>query len=1140
MSDPRPRLTLEALEARENPSALLTESFDTLTPPALPAGWTAWSSDGTAAFATAAKSGTTGTAGLLSSGGSRTAALAWAPQTVTGDTGAAVALKVDSLVPEFVFARGNNLADASRSYLAAVVTRGLNVQLLEVNGATARVLGSVTSPSASYFSGGWVRVSLVPTGTTAKVEVTRQDTGQYLNAAGRWQAAETAVITATTALVPAQGKIGVGRNSLYAGAVSLDDFASVDPPAVSPPSPPGTVAQSFDATAAGTAPADWSGWANGSVGLFAASASRALSPANGFASGGQSNTAARAWSNTDLPADVDASAAIYLDSLIPAQVFARGTNLQSSTASYYAVNVTRGLQATLVKVVNGVETSLATIKSASSAYFSSQWARVRLIAQGDHLQVQVFRPDTRQWLTPDGTWSDSPDFALDVHDSSITGGGKAGVGRHAGASGVLAVDDFEAKPVGAATGPQVSVTRLTGTGNVTGEVTFAANVAGAFDRVEFRLNNVVRATSVTSPAQWTFDSTTVVNGTYTLTVRAFDAAGNVASKDFAFTVANPNMDPLPDPTIPRHYTHIRIAELAYSGTPVTGAFEQNLLKNSVDLVVPNTSYLGTINATSPNTPQLIYSNVSNLYQGLLTDWLQYADRAGVSRELAFYHVTKATPFSGSSSSSQPVNWFWGVSQSTPGGTPTDVTSAARGGRTFNVDFGGAGTSTAVGYVEKFREMNVTLARGATAGAAGVWEYATAVDARGNPTAWKSLPLLADGTSGLKSSGRITFDPPADWVPSAMTAGGDRLYSVRYRVTAGTTAQNAELLTIFGRDYVNANGQQAGTIPAFDYGADKNHDGYLSDAEYAARTPGMDARFVYESRLFYPFYGQMRYVTDPSSSAVRHWAADYHARLLAANPQADGVFMDNSTGKIPFSGISVLEPTGTFSEDSGALMDAVSRAIAPKWVLANTAGGATTADAITAGSAASFEEFLLRPMSANWSEVGDAAALVARRLNTPGNPFLVLDSSAQGGAPFDARTQLATLSYYYLLADPDRTFLMFYGGDAPSTSWTQHWSPAAVVDVGKPTGAMKVLATGADPANPALTYQVLARDYTDALVLYKPLSYAQGKGEGTTADATATTVQLGGTYRVVNSTGTIGQFVTSVTLRNGEGVILLKT
>ena len=314
---------------------------------------------------------------------------------------------------------------------------------------------------------------------------------------------------------------------------------------------------------------------------------------------------------------------------------------------------------------------------------------------------------------------------------------------------------------------------------------------------------------------------------------------------------------------------------------------------------------------------------------------------------------------------------------------------------------------------------------------------------------------------------------------------------------------------------------------------------MDNAEYANRKPGMDARFVYESRLFYPYYGQMRFVTNPSSVAVRQWAAGYNEQLLNANPLADGIFMDNSTGKIPFAGISVLEPTGTFSEDSGALMDAVSRAIAPKWVMANTAGGATTADPIVANSAGAFEEALLRPMTANWSEVGDTAALVARRLSTPGNPFLVIDSSAQGGSPLDARTQIATLAYYDLLADPTRTFLMFYGGDSPSTSWTQHWSPAVNVNVGQPTGAMQVFASGTDPSNSALTYKVFSRTYSNALVLYKPLSYSQTVGEGTTADNTATTVQLGGSYRVVNADGTLGQVVTSVSLRNGEGEILMK-
>src|SRR5947208_6380675 len=93
-----------------------------------------------------------------------------------------------------------------------------------------------------------------------------------------------------------------------------------------------------------------------------------------------------------------------------------------------------------------------------------------------------------------------------------------------------------------------------------------------------------------------------------------------------------------------------------------GPVEQALLKNSIDLVVPNSRYLATIDAASPGTPQLVYSNLSNLYLDLLTDWLTYADRHGLPRESAFYHVAQPTPFAGDSPSSQPVSWFWNVAR----------------------------------------------------------------------------------------------------------------------------------------------------------------------------------------------------------------------------------------------------------------------------------------------------------------------------------------------------------------------------------------------------------------------------------------------------------------------------------------------
>ena len=97
----REPLCLEPLESRETPSV---ETFDSLAPPTLPSGWSEFSSDGSTVFATAAGKGESGSAGLVSSGGSRTGGLAWNGTSVSGDTGAAADINLTSLVPTFVFA----------------------------------------------------------------------------------------------------------------------------------------------------------------------------------------------------------------------------------------------------------------------------------------------------------------------------------------------------------------------------------------------------------------------------------------------------------------------------------------------------------------------------------------------------------------------------------------------------------------------------------------------------------------------------------------------------------------------------------------------------------------------------------------------------------------------------------------------------------------------------------------------------------------------------------------------------------------------------------------------------------------------------------------------------------------------------
>jgi hypothetical protein len=187
-----------------------------------------------------------------------------------------------------------------------------------------------------------------------------------------------------------------------------------------------------------------------------------------------------------------------------------------------------------------------------------------------------------------------------------------------------------------------------------------------------------------------------------------------------------------------------------------------------------------------------------------------------------------------------------------------------------------------------------------------------------------------------------------------------------------------------------------------------------------------------------------------------------------------------------------------------------------------------------------EEFAIRAVAHHHGQFEDVAALVAERLavNDPSS-YLVLDSLPAGGSPDDGRTQLATLAYYYLLADPDRTFLMFFGGAEPASPWKRHWSDAVPVDVGKPAGKWRQRDKGSDPTDAGLEWRLFEREYSKALILYKPLSYARGKRPGVPADNTATEHELVGKYRPVRPDGSVGEPVTKVRLRNGEGAILLK-
>ena len=158
--------------------------------------------------------------------------------------------------------------------------------------------------------------------------------------------------------------------------------------------------------------------------------------------------------------------------------------------------------------------------------------------------------------------------------------------------------------------------------------------------------------------------------------------------------------------------------------------------------------------------------------------------------------------------------------------------------------------------------------------------------------------------------------------------------------------------------------------------------------------------------------------------------------------------------------------------------------------------------------------------------------------------------SNGSAGSD-RGKLFTLGLYYLVHNR-HTYYMYetvttHASAGHVSTWA--WNPAVEMDIGQPdqipvgmvdyagnanTKEHYVFATGPDPYVPSLTYRVLARNFTNALVLVKMLP------EGSVVDgASITEHQLDGFYTPLLADGSVGPPTDKATLHNNEALILLK-
>src|SRR5262249_41172189 len=147
------------------------------------------------------------------------------------------------------------------------------------------------------------------------------------------------------------------------------------------------------------------------------------------------------WNRDVMPADFALSGDLLVDSLQPVQFFVRGQNLAGDTPSYYAVSITRGMQVQLIKVVDGVAVVLASVQT--PGYFSQNWAQVMITPKGNQFAVEIYRPDTKQYLNANGLWQADAVDLFQITDASIAGPGYIGINRPAAYAGTVYVDELQ-------------------------------------------------------------------------------------------------------------------------------------------------------------------------------------------------------------------------------------------------------------------------------------------------------------------------------------------------------------------------------------------------------------------------------------------------------------------------------------------------------------------------------------------------------------------------------------------------------------------------------------------------------------------------------------------------------------------------
>lgn len=237
-----------------------------------------------------------------------------------------------------------------------------------------------------------------------------------------------------------------------------------------------------------------------------------------------------------------------------------------------------------------------------------------------------------------------PDEITKLLFSTAVNLGTAGFDKYYGHGRIdaaAAVKAAAAATVADTSAPTVGVSNPTAGATVSGLVPVSVSATDnvGVSRTELWVNGSLVGTDIATPYAFSWDSTSVADGSVTLTARAYDAAGNVTSKAVTVTVANaaqkaepePKAEPAPTPAADTVAPQVKLTNLTEGAT---------LSGNKVTIDGSATDDVGVVELrlyvndkleTKVSNSKLSYSlNIKKLGKGSHSIALEALDAAGNS------------------------------------------------------------------------------------------------------------------------------------------------------------------------------------------------------------------------------------------------------------------------------------------------------------------------------------------------------------------------------------------------------------------------------------------------------------------------------------------------------------------------------